>query len=106
MFKIDADPAFWATVTVRTPGAEPSTFKARFRAMEISRFKALDLSDPDDVRAFIAQTLRDLNDIEGADGKPVGFSDELRDRLADMPLVRAALVRGYVEAISDAATGN
>lgn len=106
MFNIDAEPTFWAPVTVRTPDGEPETFRARYRAIGIARFNALDLSDPDDVRAFISETVCDLDEIEDAAGKPLAWSEDLRDRLADMPLVRAALVRGYLEAISEAARGN
>lgn len=107
MFNIDDDPTF--TGTARLPpsrGKEPETFTADFRALPIDTFSAFDFSKPDDVKAMLEQAIYHLDDIVDAKRKPVPYSEELRARLLNNPVTRAALFRAYVETIGQASRGN
>jgi len=106
MFKIDPDPKFWAEVKVRAPGGGDASFKARFRVRNIDDFNGFDTDSPEATGRFLGETIVDLDDIEGEDGRAAAFSTELLRRLIGMPHVRAALYRAYVNAIAEAARGN
>ncbi|SMH42504.1 hypothetical protein [Mesorhizobium australicum] len=107
MFNVDEEPTF--TGTAKLPpsvGKEPETFTADFRALPIDTFSAFDFSNPDDVKAMLEQSIFNLGDIIDAKKQPVPYSEELRARLLNNPITRAALFRAYVETIGVASRGN
>lgn len=106
MFNIDSEPLVRAPVKVKLAGQPDQEFFATFRVLEVDAFNSFDLSDPDSCRAFLQAAISDLADIEGHNGKAIPYSDELRDRLINQPVVRAALARSYVEAVGEACLGN
>lgn len=108
MYRIDPNPEFWADVTVKAPGdgEAAGTFRAKFRALTIDEFSAYDLATPDGVAEFLADTVRNIDDVEGQNGQALTFSDAARDQLVSIPHVRSALLRAYMAGFSDAAMGN
>lgn len=108
MFRLDPTPEFWAPVKVRRPGegAEVETFRARYVALEIDRFNEFDLASEEGTRRFLGEVLRDIDDVEALDGKPLTLTDEVRQTLVNAPHVRAALVAGYLGAFREALLGN
>jgi hypothetical protein len=109
MFKLDPNPLFGAVVKVRTPsngGAREECFKAEFRALTISEFNQYNLATPEGARDFLVDVIETVADIEDAGGKPLAYSEDLRDQLIDMPHVRGALINSYLKEIGEAARGN
>lgn len=107
-YRIDPNPTFWETVKARKPGEdnEVETFRARFKALTTDEFNGYDLADPERTRAFLEETLLDIEDVEAADGSPLKFTVAVRDRLLRVPHVRRALVAAYVRAFRDVLSGN
>jgi hypothetical protein len=106
MFNIDSEPTVRAKIEIRLPGEVPQDFTAAFRVLDVDTFNSFDLSDAESCRAFIQAIVIDLGDIVDGKGKNVPYSGELRDRLVNQPIIRAALVRSYVEEVGRAAQGN
>jgi hypothetical protein len=106
MFKIDTEPKFWAPVAFSLPGGETQSFRVRFKVMAVSQINIFDLAVPDDVGLFLKAAVCDVDDVEGADGKPAPFSPELVTRIADDPVVRTAMVKAYFSTLAEAARGN
>lgn len=109
MFKFDADPTFTHTVKAMVPvdgGHEVQSFKVTYGVIDPEEFEKLDLNTREDSDAFLKRIVRRLDDIAGADGNPLPYSDQLRDGVLKRPWARSAIVRGYFEAIGKAATGN
>jgi hypothetical protein len=106
MFKIDTEPKFWAPVAFSLPGGETQSFRVRFKVMPVSEINQFDLGQPGDVEKFLMAAVCDVDDVEGADGKPAPFSPMLVTRIADDPVVRTAMVKAYLSTLADAARGN
>lgn len=108
MFRLDPNPEFWTPVKVRRPGegAEVETFRAKFVALEIDRFNEFDLESEEGTRSFLAEALRDIDEVEAMDGSPLSLTEAVRHRLVNVPHVRAGLVAAYLVAFRDALSGN
>ncbi len=107
MFRIDDDPKFWATVTVHLPGEDAAqTFRARFKVMPVDDYRAIDFNTGTGVDDFLDEVFCDADDLQGADLKPVKFTEALGRKLSRQPHVRAALVKAYTETLASAARGN
>jgi len=106
MLRIDKDPAFRTVVTVKLPGEEQESFRARFRVLGLAEQETFELGSAEGATGFLRRVLFDGEDIAGADNQPLVWSDELRDRLIDLPHIRSALVRAYFEGVASAREGN
>lgn len=109
MFKIIENPTFTHTVRVMVPidgGHREETLKATYKVLTTDEVNGYDLSDSASSRDFLRTALVKLDDIADADGKPIPYSDEVRDQVLALPYARIALGRGYFEAVSKARTGN
>lgn len=105
MFKITSEPKFTHTVTAFVPtdgGHEPQSFKATFRVLTDKDAEDISVGDVE----YLKRIVVGFDDIEGADGQPLPYSDALRDQLLALPYVRVALARTYVEAVSKSKAGN
>lgn len=107
MFKVSATPTFTHTVTVCVPvdgGFREDKCKATFRVLPEDElgWGNDSISQTESVRRILVS----MDELEGADGKPLLWSDELRDQLIAVPYVRAALVQTYVAAVTKTRVGN
>lgn len=106
MFNIDAKPRFTTRCRVALPGEAAQEFGVTFEVAMVSTAGKLDLASGVDTAEFMRAVLKDVSEVEGADGKPIAFSPALVDKLIDNPIVRQALYRAYAEGLADAARGN
>ncbi|MFD1342880.1 hypothetical protein [Litorisediminicola beolgyonensis] len=109
MFKVLSQPTFSHQVRVMVPvdgGHEEQTFRATFRVLTESEAKKHDAKTGPGIRSFLRTAIVKLDELVGEDGKELSYSDQLKDRLLDMPYVRIALLQTYSDAVSKAATGN
>jgi hypothetical protein len=109
MFVIETEPKFTHTVKVSVPvdgGYEDQTLTARYRVLRTEEFNSLDLSTGAGHADFLRKAIISLDDIAGADKKPIPYSDALRDQLLSLNYVRQALSKAYFEAVSGARAGN
>lgn len=109
MFIVQDNPRFTHTVTAMVPvdgGHERQDFKVTFQAMETDEIGKLDLADAAASTEFLRRVVVGLGDIAGADGKPLTYSDKVRDQVIGMLWARRAIVAGYFKAVNAAAEGN
>lgn len=109
MFKFATELTFAHTVKVMVPvdgGHQAEDFRATFRVLPSDREKDFDLGTAEGSNAFLRAILVKADDIAGADGKKLPWSDELREQLLQVPFVRTALTRTYFRAVQKAAEGN
>ena len=109
MFKIASETTFAHTVKVMIPvdgGHQAADFRATFRVLPSDREKAFDLGTPEGSDGFLRAVFVGADDVAGDDGQALPWSDELRDRLLQVPFVRTALTRTYFRAVQKAAEGN
>ena len=109
MFIIDDNPTFQHKVVARKPvdgGFKEEAFKVTFNLLPAEEQDTYDLTTTEGSTSFLRRVIASIDDVAGADGKLLPYSDELRDKLIAMPFVRAAIARGYFEAITGARAGN
>lgn len=108
MYRHDPNPHFWETVKARKLGtdAETESFKAKFKALTTEEFGEYELGTEEGARAFLVETLQDIDEVEALDGSPLSFTVALRDSLIRTPHIRGALVRAYLGAFNEALSGN
>ncbi|MEX2480196.1 MAG: hypothetical protein WD928_04975 [Gammaproteobacteria bacterium] len=109
MFKLDANPTFTRSVEVLVPadgGHRKETLSATFCVLDVEEAGRYDLYDRQGTRDFLERVIQRLDDIAGEDGKPVPYSDAVRDQVLALPYARLALARAYFEAVAGAARGN
>lgn len=110
MFKLAASPVyFWpVSVSLPTDGGkfEKSTFDAQFKRIPQSRidaiFRADDVKDEEVARELLVGW-RGVTDDSGED---VPFSEAAREQLFNVPGVRAAVIKSYLESLSGAKQKN
>ena len=56
--------------------------------------------------SFLRAIVVEMDDLVGADDRPLAYNDALRDQLLKLPYIRTALVRTYFTAIQKATEGN
>lgn len=109
MFKVIERPEFTHTVPVLVPvdgGHEEQSLKVRFRALPDDELGTFDHDTNEGTHAFLRVAIVRIEDVVGTDGKPVPYSDALRDQLLQFPFVRVALLRAYSAAVTGARLGN
>lgn len=105
-YNIDKTPTFTTTVEVTDPDGETSDFQATFLALDITSFGAFDLEQPAQCLAFLKKAVLGVSDVVDGLGNEIADGDALRDRLFNMPYIRVAAVRAYLEGITRASRGN
>jgi hypothetical protein len=109
MFKIDATPTFRRTVTVVVPDGDSSreeTLIATFRVLPTTQVEKFNLLTTAGTLDFLRAAIVRLDDVAGADGKPVEYSEHVRDAVIDLTYARVALASTYFTEIAQARTGN
>ena len=109
MFKVVPNRTFTHVVTVMMPidgGHSAETLKVTYNSLETEEAKKFDLKSPDGSTEFMKRVIAKLDDVTDAEGKPLPYSDALRDQVIRMPNARNAIVNGYFAAIAKAAEGN
>ncbi|MFN7003751.1 MAG: hypothetical protein ACK4NW_10020 [Roseinatronobacter sp.] len=109
MFNIEERPEFTRTVRIAVPadgGFREETMKARFRALPDDEADAFKLDDPEGIKRFLRAVIVELEDLVGEDGKPIAWSDEVRELVLFKAYARNALMRTYFMAVVGAREGN
>ncbi|RIA44043.1 hypothetical protein DFR49_2279 [Hephaestia caeni] len=109
MFIVADNPTFKHTVTAMVPidgGYREETFDVTYNVIVPDEIDEFDLGTVAGSTDFLRRAIHRLDDIAGADKKPIPFSIELRDRLLTLPWARRAISNGYFEAINKARPGN
>lgn len=99
MFTIRDEIIFTREVKVNVPDGESvreESFRATFRVLSTDVFATL---TTDAMTDFLRKAVVKLNDLVDENGGPVGWSEEVRDRIIVIPHVRSALLATYVEAM-------
>lgn len=107
MFKVTSVPKFTHPVKVFVPsdgGHVEQTFKATFIVEDVEKLS--EIQDEGGQKAVLQRVVCHMDDLEGDDGQPVPYSDQIRDQLIGLPFVRFALFLTYVEAVTKAKAGN
>lgn len=109
MFKITERPIFTHDVTVLVPtdgGHREDTFRARFQAIPSDEAETYELSNTEELKAFLREVVIGFEDVVGDDNKPLPSDDDLKERMLRLSYVRLALLRTYMTAITKARLGN
>lgn len=108
MFVMKPDPEFTVTAEGRMPGenGEPFSFRPTFVALSSTDQATYDMATEAGTLSFLRRTLVGLDDVVGADDKPVPFNDDTREWLLDQIHTRGALVRAYFAGVYGAQLGN
>lgn len=109
MFRIVDRPEFTHEVPVQVPvdgGWKAETLKARFRILPEAEEDTGDLYSTEASKEYLRRILVRLDDLVDEAGKPVEYSDEMRERVLALPYARLALIRAYARAQVRAAEGN
>ena len=109
MLKISSNPTFQRTIKARVPvdgGYSEDSFKVTFKVLSTDEINAFDLSTETGTREFLTAAIESLDDIAGEDGKPLPYSDGLRDQVLGLPYLRTAMITEYFKSVSGAPEGN
>lgn len=109
MFIVTDNPTFTHTVEAMVPtdgGHEKQGFRVTYNVVAGEAYEKCDLSTREGSDDFLKKVIVKLDDIAGADGKPLPYSDALRDKVINLPWARRAIVKGYFAAVNKEAEGN
>jgi len=109
MLKLQDNPTFTHDVTAHMPvdgGTSPQTFKATYKLLTGEELSAFDTTTPPGMQAFLQAAVVGVSDIQDDQGQPIPYSNDLRDRLIDIPPIMNALFNAYVSACAGARAGN
>jgi len=106
MFKLDQNPTFWNKVEWQLPGEPPEDFKAKFKVVPLDQLEGDEFTTGEGNAKLLKDIILDVDDIVNASGKPAKFSDDLIDQLLNVPYLRNALLRSYINGVSGAQRGN
>ena len=108
-FKLQSKPTFTHKVKVMTPvdgGHREESVRVTFEVLSTEELKDYDLATPEGTTDFLRRVVVRIDDVEGEDGHPAPWSDELRDQLIVWPPMRIALSQAYFAATGKARRGN
>lgn len=110
MFKVETNPTFKKKVEIRVPtmngGFTDSPFFATYNLLTVDEIATYDLTKPEETTRFLHRIIVDLSDIVDADGRPIPYSDTLRDQMLDHPIARRGIIDTYFDGITVARRGN
>ncbi len=99
MFRLDETFSFSRDISVVLPSGEEQSFVCCFRLLDEDCFAQQLADDNDPDRALMQVAVTGWQDIQNAQGKPYPFSQQNLQNLLDLPFVKRALARAYVEGI-------
>ena len=99
MFHLDETFSFTRDILVVLPSGEEQSFTCCFRLLDEDCFAQQLADDNDPDRALMQVAVVGWKDIQNAEGKPYLFSQQNLQNLLDLPFVKRALTRSYVEGI-------
>lgn len=109
MFTIVDQPIFRHPVTLRVPvdgGYRDETLTVTYRVLPVDEAEKFDLGAAKSATSFLRAVVSRIDDLTDANGNPVAYSDDLRERVIKLPYARAAIARAYFEAVAGAKEGN
>lgn len=98
MFKVVQHPTFRTVAKVQVPteeGIVEQTFGVRFRVTSEVTEAAAEGGVP-----WLKEHILAIDDLCDEEGKPLAYSEDLRDQLLAQPYVRVALFAAYFDATS------
>lgn len=108
-FKILDNPTFRHTVDIVVPsdgGYETQSLDVTCRVLDVETAKVFNLATADGVTDFLRKAVVSFDGVIDDGGRPVPYSDALRDRMLALPFVRKAIAEHYSDAVSRARLGN
>lgn len=109
MFNVIDTPKFSRPVTVKVPqgdGYLEATFKGHFQVIDEDAYSSLTIGAVEEIKDFLRQCWIGADDLIGEGGKPVAWSEALRDQMLGRAYVRVALVGTYLDTVSSLRPGN
>lgn len=112
MFVISQTPTYKWSVSIETPVSpgkrEVETFDAEFKRLPQSEIEALvdQLGDTITNRELARTVVVGWGGIVDKDKNEVSYSEEMRDRLLDIPAVANCVVKAWLESLAGAKTKN
>ncbi len=109
MFKVLENPTFTRPVKVQVPkgdGVEEQVFKATFNALDEAELDGLSMADTDETKEFLRRAVLTMDDLAGEDGKPIPYSEEIRETVISKPYARIALMGAYHIGMNGMLPGN
>jgi hypothetical protein len=106
MLKVSARPKFKHKVTASVPvdgGYRDEEFLVTFR---LASNADADLSSDTLKDDFLRDIVVELHDLADEDGKPIPYSDAVRDQVFDLPWARLSILTGYFIAVTGARAKN
>ncbi len=99
MFRLERNFIFERKINLALPSGEQQDFLCSFRLLDEECFaqQLADENDPD--RAILENAIVGWKGIENNEGKNYNFSPQNLQRLLELPFVKRALTRAYVEGI-------
>ncbi len=99
MFRLDETFSFTRDIAIVLPSGEEQNFVCSFRLLDEDCFAQQLADDNDPDRALMQVAVVGWQDILNIQGKPYPFSQQNLQSLLDLPFVKRALTRAYVEGI-------
>ncbi|NCP19070.1 MAG: hypothetical protein GW855_07925 [Erythrobacter sp.] len=109
MFKIIEDVTFTRPITAYRPQGEGQVeekFTATFRVIPPDEADDFNLLSTEGATEFLKRVIVRLDDIGDAEGKPVEYTEGVRDQVFRLPWARGPLARTYFEEVRGAKAGN
>lgn len=109
MFKLAKEPTFRHQVEAKVPvdgGFEDQSFEVTFRAIDAEEAEGYDMGDAMSQTAFFKRIIVELHDIGDAEGKPVPYSDAVRDQVLRLPWAKKAIAKTYFASLRGERLGN
>src|SRR5262245_3305421 len=107
MFKITREHTYRTNVTVKKPidgGFEEAELEVEFKCM--THWRRDEIVAAGNGKVLQEALVKVHSPIGDAEGRPLTWSDDVRDQLLDIPYVSAALVKAYFATIQGAPAGN
>lgn len=108
-FKIDKNPTFVTAVEVNVPteeGTVTQSFKGKFRLLSDDEAQGFDTSTADGDKEFWRHVIVWLDGIEGPDGTPRAYDEELREYMLSYRYIRVGMGLAYARAALGARAKN
>lgn len=114
MFKIAPTDHFWWPVKVSLPAEKGGRYDTHSFKVKYSRLTQARLTEIQGMvgkgmftdREFAREIVLDWEEVNDENGAPMPFNEQTRDRVLDIPLVQAAIINAYNDALREATRKN